>query len=176
MTVSLVLTEYLWDGSAYSVSGNTLTFDPGPKSVSKSLEVQWRIMHRGRRKLKKAKFRVRETMTWTISGSCSGGGKSGAGSGLREKIEYYAKRNSKFEILIDASTPQIFLTPNPDVDFDDWAWEDIFVIIKNVKFTLTEGKIGWFDYSIELERVNCELVTRSPPYTDGFTCTPCHIS
>jgi hypothetical protein len=145
-----------------------LTFIPGPKSVSKSVDVQWRIMHRGRRKLKKAKFRVRETTTWTLAGSCQG---SYTEDALRNKIEYYAKRNSKFKVIIDANTPQIFLTPNPDSGGSPHTFEVIFVIFKNVKFTQTEGKIGWFDYTIELERVNCEgILEEGEGYHDPYVC------
>jgi len=160
MAISLRLLEYNWNGTAYA-AGATLTFTPGPKSVSKSVDVQWRVMHRGRRKLKKAKFRVRETTTWTIAGSCQG---SYTESLLRNTIEFYAKRNSKFKVIIDENTPQIFLTPGSGPN----TYEIVFVVFKNVKFTQTEGKIGWFDYTIDLERVNCENMSG---YSDPWTCT-----
>jgi hypothetical protein len=164
MTVSLRLTEYYWDGSSYATSGTTLTFSPGPKSITKSVEVQWRVAHRGRRKLKKAKFRTRETITWNLQGSCQGSYSSDA---LANLIEFYSKRNSKFQVVIDSNTPQIFLCPNP-AGANAHTWEIVFVVFKNVKFTQTEGRIGWLDYTIDLERVNCENITG---YTDPWTCT-----
>jgi hypothetical protein len=166
MTVSLRLIDYAWNGANYVV-GSTLTFDPSPKSISKSAEVQWRIMHSGRRKLKKAKFRVRETTTWTVQGSCQGSYDQDA---LANQIEFYARKNSKFKVIIDASTPQSFLCPDP-AGANGHTWEIVFVVIKNVKFTQTEGRIGWLDYTVELERCNCELITHNPVFTDPWKCS-----
>ena len=163
MTVSLRLQDYYWNGTNY-VEGSILTFNPGPKSITKSVEVLWRVTHSGRRKLKKAKFKTRETDTWTLQGSCQG---SYSSDSLANQIEFYAKKNSKFKVIIDSNTPQIFLCPNPGAE-NAHTWEVIFVVIKSVKFTQTEGKIGWLDYTIELERVNCEYMTG---YTDPWTCT-----
>lgn len=168
MATSLRFIEYPWsDTTSQYVLGDTFTITPGPKSVTKSVDVLWRVIHSGRRKLKKAKYRVRETITWTLSGSCQG---SYTADALRNQIEYYAKRNSKFKIIIDADTPQIFLCPNP-AGTNSHTWEIIFVVFKNVKFTQTEGKIGWFDYTIDLERVNCEDITYSPAFTDPWICS-----
>jgi hypothetical protein len=163
MTVSLRLIDYYWDGANY-IAGATFTFTPGPKSISKSVEIQWRVAHRGRRKLKKAKFRTRETTTWTLQGSCQG---SYSADALANQIEFYAKKNSKFKVIMDANTPQSFLCPDP-AGGNAHTWEVVFVVIKSAKFTQTEGKIGWLDYSVELERVNCENITG---YTDPWTCT-----
>jgi len=167
MTVSLRLKGYIWNGTAYVFGTDILTFSPGPKSISKSVDVQWRVAHRGRRKLKKAKFRTRETTTWTLQGSCQG---SYGADTLANQIEFYAKKNSKFKVIMDANTPQSFLCPDP-AGGNAHTWEVVYVVIKSAKFTQTEGKIGWLDYSIELERVNCENVTDSPAYTDPWTCT-----
>jgi len=176
MTVSLRLIDYYWNGTNY-IPGSTFTFRPGPKSISKSVDVQWRVAHRGRRKLKKAKFRTRETTTWTLQGSCVGSWDHDPDPGLpldiigfANQLEFYAKKNSKFKVVIDSDTPQIFLCPDP-AGVNAHTWEVIYVVIKSAKFTQTEGKIGWLDYSIELERVNCENVTDSPAYTDPWTCT-----
>lgn len=168
MTTSLRFIEYPWsDVSNAYVIGSTFTFTPSPKSISKSVEVLWRIMHSGRRKLKKSKYRVRETITWTLQGSCQG---SYTADALRNQIEYYTKRNSKFKVIIDANTPQIFLCPS-QAGANSFTWEIVFVVFKSARFTQTEGKIGWFDYSIELERVNCENINYSPEFTDPWTCT-----
>jgi hypothetical protein len=161
MTVSLRLQEYNWNGTSY-VAGTIFTFTPGPKSITKSVDVQWRVAHRGRRKLKKAKFRTRETITWTLQGSCQG---SYTADALANQLEYYSKRNSKFLVVLDSNTPQVFLCPSGT---NAHTWDIIFVVFKSAKFTQTEGRIGWLDYTIELERVNCESITG---YTDPWTCT-----
>ena len=164
--VSLRLRDFWWNGatSLYEDSGWDWEFNPGPKSITKSVDVQWRVAHRGRRKLKKAKFRVRETITWTIQGSCQGSYTTDA---LANQIEFYSKRNSKYLIINDSNTPHILLCPDPTAG-DTHTFEIVFVVFKSVKFTQTEGKIGWLDYTIELERVNCESISG---YTDPWTCT-----
>jgi hypothetical protein len=178
--VNLQLEEYNWNGSKYASTGTTIMFggtmpghpspSPGPKSVSKSVDVQWRIAHRGRRKLKKAKFRTRETMTWTLQGSCQFASQ-GIGGGdledLGELIEWASKRNSKWNVVIDTDTPKTFLVPDPASTAH--TWEVVFVVMKSLKFTQTEGRIGWFDYTLELERINCENIDG---YSDPWTCTP----
>lgn len=162
---SLKLREYLWTGSSFVDQGVTYNWQPLPKSITKEVEVQKRIVHRGRRKLKKYKYRVRETMTFTLSGSCPSEAKAQPGDLTRRKIEWLSKRNSKFKIIIDADTIEIFKTPSPSNYNDD---ENLFVVFKDVRFTLTEGKIGWYDYNITLERVNCEGISG---FSDPWTCT-----
>lgn len=162
---SLKMREYLWTGSSYQDQGITYTWNPLPKSVSKEVEVQKRVMHRGRKKLKKYKYRIRETMTFTLSGSCPSEAKAESTDLTRRKIEWLSKRNSKFKIIIDEDTLEIFKSPSPENLYNN---ENLFVVFKDVKFTLTEGKIGWYDYNITLERVNCEGISG---FSDPWSCT-----
>ena len=170
MAVVLKLREYHWSGSEY-VPGTTYNWQPLPKSVTKQVEITWRIRHRGRRKLKKAKYRVRETITYTLSGSLPDTNTAQSGDLDRKTLEWLVKRNSKFKILnpselgADEELPDIFITPDPESGTQEP--EDVFVVLKNVKFTGTEGKIGWYDYNITLERVNCYQISG---YSDPWKC------
>lgn len=151
----LVLREYYKQGNYY-VPGDYYYWRPLPKSVSKNVEVVKRLVHRGRRKLKKYKYRVRETLTFTLSGSCPSEQVAGEGELTRRTIEFLSKRDSKFEIIMNEDTPEIFKTPDPDNINSN---ERIFVVFKNVSFSISEGKHGWYDYHVELERVNCEGIS-----------------
>lgn len=160
---TLRLREYYKQGDYY-VAGDYYTWQPLPKSVTKEVEVTKRLVHRGRRKLKKYKYRVRETMTFTLSGSCPSPERASVGDLDRRTIEFLSKRDSKFEIIIDSETPEIFKTPDPSNKNTN---ERVFVVFKSVRFTISEGKSGWYDYNIELERVNCEGIVG---FTDPWSC------
>lgn len=137
-----------------------LEFVPGPKQIRKAVKVQWRVRSTGRRKLRKAKFRIREELDYIFNGSCE--------SELRRKIEYFSKQEAVFLIKMSNGTdpPDIFRTPESadthavgnDRKYQNSTDENVFIIFDSVNFTLTEGKIGWFDYNIKFKRVSCKNV------------------
>lgn len=155
-------------------------FVPNPKTISKSVKVQWRARHRGRRKLMKAKYRVRETIEYTITGSC--------GKIMRRRLEFMSKQNARFLMTThgeDVTKLSILETPEPgDYDYAEAPTvknEYVFIIIDKISFTLAEGKFkektpippppesplepAWFDYNIVCKRVNCADVKGFDPET-----------
>lgn len=175
--VFLRLIEYCWNVSTYTNSGNVLDFTDEngnslpPRSITKDVKMTLRIRHAGRRRLKKFKWKQREEMVFSLKGSCH--------EEKRREIEFYAKKNAKFYVQrtwIDGgntyNAPKIFWTNRALDDAYCASWNDrknefdeIFIIFKDVKFTQIEGKIGWYDYIINLERVNCQDIAGYEDWT-----------
>jgi hypothetical protein len=65
-------------------------FIPRPRSIRKNGQMALKIRHSGTNRLKRFRFRFRETTEWRLSGSFS--------ESLRREFEYYAKQESKFRL------------------------------------------------------------------------------
>jgi len=76
-------------------------FLPRPNQIRKNVQMMWKISHSGTQRLKRARFRNRETLEIRVSGSFS--------EDLREELEYYVKQESKFWLLDD-----YMRAPDPD--------------------------------------------------------------
>jgi len=164
---------------------SSLVFKDNPKSARKGVKLYWRVRHTGRAKLMKAKYKPREEINFTISGSCD--------KDQRAMIEFFAKQEAKFRVRIaqytgntfnswktfalDPVTKEvtpsyltIFFTPQQGaICYTSTVDDLVFVVIDDISFTSTEGKIGWYDYQITLKRVNCQDIQGT--WTDELACT-----
>lgn len=176
----LRLKPYCWSGTAYVFSPSPneyLNFKDvngvylPPRSITKDIKTEWRIAHRAVNILRKADFKAREYMTFSLSGSCD--------EYLRERIEFYAKKNAKFMIEfswtdgVAYEAPEIFKSPRKVVHTDPFATATydniILAFVGTVRFEQIEGKIGWFNYKIDLERVSCEGISGLNEWTCAGT-------
>jgi hypothetical protein len=171
------LKPYCWSGTAYVFSPNPnqyLDFKDAtglylpPRTITKDIKKEWVIAHRATNLLRKTEYKNREYMSFSLSGSCD--------EYLRERIEFYSKKDAKFLIIPSwtdteaYSAPDIFKSPRTDTHTDPFSatYDNIFVaFIGTVRFEQIEGKIGWFNYKIDLERVYCEGITGC---TNAWTC------
>lgn len=123
-------------------------FIPRPSSIRKNVQMNWKIDHTGTQRLKKARYRNRETVEYRISGSFS--------ETMRFEFEYYLKQESKFHMVNH-------YMPNPDssqFDHDPNEDEADFVIIKSVNFAGVEGRLFVEEYDMVGRglRVDYEIV------------------
>lgn len=125
-------------------------FIPRPSQVRKNIQMMWKVAHSGTKRLKRARFRNRESLELRLSGSFS--------ENLRAEFEYYLKQESKFWVIND-----YVQTPNPENHRYE-VGEDpngVFVIIKSANFSGSEGQMMMEDYETEnvrVRRVNYEII------------------
>lgn len=163
MTVQLI--ECPWSGSKWNTSGGgTFTFSPDPDGVTKECQVDWMIRKSGLSNTwPKSKYRYKRTVAYSITGGCNGA--------LRNEIEFYTMRNSKFRLigLGNMATVEPYsernttfpsahswnstskptwvrdMNPNPGAEY---------VIIESASFKQEPGKNDWFSYNIKLSLVD----------------------
>lgn len=152
---NLQLVEYpknLGSHVDYLTPANTFTFDPQPRSIKKNVSVKWRIRRPGyMKKIERARFRYNEKISFTITGSCS--------KTKRDEIEFYAKRDSLFE-LVNCNMKTYHSQETEDEqgatpqDFDSASTETVYVVFESANFTEKEARPTFFDYTIKLRRVH----------------------
>lgn len=123
-------------------------FIPRPSSIRKNVQMNWKIDHTGTQRLKKVRYRNRETVEYRISGSFS--------ETMRFEFEYYQKQESKFHMTNH-------YMPNPDsgqYDHDPNEDEADFVVIKSANFAGVEGRLFVEEYDMAGRglRVDYEIV------------------
>lgn len=156
--MTLKLIEHPFNGSVF-VDGGTLTFNPDPNAIDKSVKVEWRARHTGLYSLyPRCKYRYRRTVEFTLKGGCT--------SAKRKEIEFYAMRYSKF--LMDNTTWAKILSPEyyseRTVQPSTMGWphsavQTLYLMFTECTFTLEEGKEDWWVYTIKLQVVNNEGIS-----------------
>jgi len=152
----LSLVEYhSVSAKVYSASGNTLVFNPSPRSIKKDISVKWRVRRAGyEKKIERSRFRYNEKITFTVTGSCP--------TDKRNEIEWFVKRDSLFLVQnLDLKTYHAEYTSDSDAaEPSSWAAakiqgeETVYVIIEKSSFTQREAKVSWYDYVLTLRRVH----------------------
>ena len=123
-------------------------FIPRPSSIRKNVQMNWKIDHTGSQRLKKARYRNRETVEYRISGSFS--------ETMRFEFEFYLKREAKFHMvnhyMPNPDSGQYYFKPDED--------EADFVIIKSANFAGVEGRFFVEEYDMVGRglRVDYEIV------------------
>jgi len=158
----LTLVEYHNIGEkTYSASGNSLVFDPAPRSVKKDVAVKWRIRRPGyEKKLERARYRYNEKIGLTIVGACKGE--------KRDELEWFAKRDSLYKIGQGAGDGELTMVTYHSEQTDDvsegtpatWAAakaqgpETFYAVFDSITFTQLEARIDWYQYTIKMKRVH----------------------
>jgi len=77
-----------WEHFDARVENHIFHFIPRVRSLRKNGSMEMKIRHSGGGRLKRVRYRLRETTEWRLSGSFS--------ETMRRELEYYAKQESKF--------------------------------------------------------------------------------
>jgi len=142
---------------AYDAADNTrktdddFTFDPGPRKITKTVKREWRVRHRGRKRLRKFRDRRREHADFTMEGGLTGPNRFDN----RNKLDYLSRHRRVFKLLIQEDTTSRFPSYTLTDFSQTWSYaseEDIYVIIDSFNSSISEGR-GVIDYTIVLKQV-----------------------